>query len=83
MSRRTPHQRGKLEFAGAIDDLIAQIELERARGGRPAAENPSSQPRGFPATVTYDTWVATPCGIPRRSPCHPPPASARRRSAPP
>jgi hypothetical protein len=45
MSNRTPHQRGKLELAGAIDDLIAQIERERRN--RP------------PAAVTYDTWVAT------------------------
>jgi hypothetical protein len=44
MSTRTPHQRGKLELARAIDDLIAQIERERRN--RP------------PAAVTYDTWGA-------------------------
>jgi len=34
MSAREAHPRGKLEFAGAIDDLIAQIEMERQN--RPA-----------------------------------------------
>jgi hypothetical protein len=34
MRARTPHQRGKLELAGAIDYLIAQIERERV-GGSP------------------------------------------------
>lgn len=44
MSSRTPHQRGKREFAGAIDDLIAEIEREREGAS--------------PSLVTYDAWVA-------------------------
>jgi hypothetical protein len=44
MSARTPHQRGKLELTGAIDDLVAQIERER--------EGVS------PSPVTYDRWAA-------------------------
>jgi hypothetical protein len=42
MSPCEPYPRGKQEFAGAIDDLIAQIEMERR-----------SRP---PTNVTYDTW---------------------------
>jgi hypothetical protein len=38
-----PHPRGKLELAGAIDDLIAQIEQER---------------RNRPSTATtYEQWI--------------------------
>jgi hypothetical protein len=51
MSAHTPHQRGKSELAGAIDDLVAQIERER--------EGVS------PSRVTYDTWVAKRAGFPQ------------------
>jgi hypothetical protein len=44
MSARTPHQRGKLEFAGAINALITEIERER--------EGVS------PSLVTYNAWAA-------------------------
>ena len=43
MSARTPFQRGKLEMAGAVDDLLAEIERERREGS--------------PRKVTYHTWA--------------------------
>ncbi len=46
MSARTPHQRGKLELAGAIADLLAEIERERVGDS--------------PTPVTDDTWAARP-----------------------
>ena len=44
MSARTPFQRGKLELAGAIDDLLAEIERERREGS--------------PRKVTFEAWTA-------------------------
>ena len=43
MSARTPFQRGKLEMAGAVDDLLAEIERERREGA--------------PREVTFHTWA--------------------------
>ena len=44
MSARTPFQRGKLELAGAIDDLLTEIERERNGG--------------LPRKVTFEAWTA-------------------------
>jgi hypothetical protein len=43
MSAQQPHQRGKLEFAGALNDLVAQIEQERVGD--------------TPTPVTYLEWL--------------------------